>query len=124
MRAKTSLFQINGVPMLAPDENVEVSYQDLDASDAGRDESGFMHRMVVRHKVASWKFTYTHLTEEERRYMENLFGDGDTFTFTHPTRQDASKNQQTLCYRSGYDISWRNAKTGLWSGYGFSVIEC
>ena len=124
MRAKTNLFQINGAAMLAPDAQVEVSYQDLDASDAGRDESGFMHRMVVRHKVGSWKFTYAHLTEDERRYMEGLFPNEETFTFTHPTRADATKTEQTLCYRSNYNISWQNAKTGLWSGYGFSVIKC
>ena len=124
MRAKTEFFQINGAAMLAPDARVEVSYQDLDASDAGRDESGFMHRIVVRHKVASWKFQYSHLTEEERRYMENLFGEEDTFLFTHPDRLDASKRVQTRCYRSQYGISWQNAKTGLWSGYSFSVIEC
>ena len=124
MRAKTNFFKVNGAAMLAPDEPMEVSYQDLDASDAGRDESGYMHRMVVRHKVGSWKFSYSHLTEEERQYMENLFRDADTFTFTHPTQADAARTEDTLCYRSGYDISWRNAKTGLWSGYGFSVIEC
>ena len=124
MRAKTDFFKINGTAMLAPDAQVEVSFQDLDAADAGRDESGFMHRIVVRRKVASWKFTYGHLTEEERRYMENLFGEADTFTFTHPDRLDASQTRQTLCYRSQYGISWKNARTGLWSGYSFTIIEC
>lgn len=124
MRATTQLFQINGKPMLAPDSEVVVSYSDLDASDAGRDESGFMHRIVVRHKVGSWKFSYSHLTEEEKRYMENLFSDTATFQFRHPSRLDAAVSEETLCYRSKYDISWKNARTGLWSGYGFSIIEC
>ena len=69
MRATTQLFQINGKPILAPDAEVVVSYSDLDASDAGRDESGFMHRIVVRHKVGSWKFSYSHLTEEEKEQI-------------------------------------------------------
>jgi len=124
MRSKTDFFQINGVAMLAPDAQVEVSYEDLDAADAGRDESGYMHRIVVRHKVGSWKFTYSHLTEEERSYMENLFQNADTFQFTHPTRLDAEQTEQTLCYRSKFGISWQNARTGLWSGYSFSIIEC
>ena len=124
MRATTQLFQINGKPMLAPDAEVVVSYSDLDASDAGRDESGFMHRIVVRHKVGSWKFSYSHLTEEEKRYVENLFSDAATFQFRHPSRLDATVAEETLCYRSKYDISWKNARTGLWSGYGFSIIEC
>ena len=124
MRNTTELFLINGKPMLAPDEKVQVSYEDLDDSNSGRDEAGFMERQVLRYKLPGWSFSYSHLTEEERQYMENLFRDADTFTFTHPTRADASKTEDTLCYRSGYDISWRNARTGLWSGYGFSVIEC
>ena len=81
MRATTDLFQINGKPMLVPDAEVTVSFSDLDASDAGRDESGFMHRIVVRHKVGSWKFTYSHLTEAEKQYMESLFADASTFQF-------------------------------------------
>ena len=124
MRQKTEMFQINGVPMLVPDAAVTVSYSDLDASDSGRDESGFMHRIVVRHKVASWKFEYAHLTEEEKQYMDSLFPESANFTFLHPSRHDANTSEQTLCYRSKYDISWKNARTGLWSGYSFSVIEC
>ena len=124
MRSKTDLFQINGKPMLAPDEDFSVSYEDLDSSDSGRDESGVMHRSVVRFKVCSWKFSYSHLTEEEKRYMENLFGDTATFQFTHPSRFDASKPETHRCYRSKYGISWKNAVTGLWSGYSFNIIQC
>ena len=124
MRAKTELFKINGVAMLVPDAEVAVSYEDLDAADAGRDESGFMHRIVVRQKVGSWKFEYAHLTEAEKQYMENLFPDTGTFLFRHPSRKNAAVSEETLCYRSKYSISWRNARTGLWSGYGFSIIEC
>lgn len=124
MRAKTELFKINGVPMLAPDAEVVASYEDLDAADAGRDESGYMHRIVVRYKVGSWKFEYAHLTEAEKQYMERLFPDTGTFRFQHPSRLDAAKSEETICYRSKYALSWKNAKTGLWSGYGFSIIEC
>lgn len=124
MRAKTEFFKINGVPMLAPDEEVAVSFEDLDAADAGRDESGFMHRIVVRYKVGSWTFTYAHLTEEEKQYMERLFPESDTFLFQHPSRHDAAKAEETICYRSKYGINWKNARTGLWSGYSFSIIEC
>ena len=123
MRKKTSLFTINGVPMLAPDEDVTVSFEDLDASDSGRDESGVMHRIVVRRKVGTWGFTYSHLTEEERQYMEHLFSDKATFEFGHPAKSMGLMETST-CYRSKYGISWRNARTGLWSGYSFSIIAC
>lgn len=124
MRAKTELFQINGLPMLAPDEEVAVSYEDLDDYDSGRDEAGFMRRSVVRYKVGSWKFSYSHLTEEEKQYMESIFPDAPSFQFRHPSRKNAEVSEVTRCYRSNYGIFWKNAVTGLWSGYGFTVIEC
>ena len=89
MRAKTDLFKINGYPMLVPDEEVSVDYEDLDSSDSGRDESGYMHRISIRYKVGTWNFEYSYLTEEEKQYMENLFPDAATFQFQHPSRKDA-----------------------------------
>lgn len=124
MRAKTELFQVNGVPLLVPDEQVAVSYEDLDSSDSGRDESGVMHRIPVRYKVASWAFTYNHLTEEEKQYMESIFPDSADFSFTHPARRDSAVSTTSRAYRSKYAISWKNAKTGLWCNYGFHIIEC
>ena len=120
----TELFKINGQPMIVPDEEVTVSYEDIDAADAGRDQAGFMHRIPVRCKVASWNFTYSHLTDQQKNYLEALFGDAATFTFTHPSRQDAAVPEVTRAYRSKFSISWKNARTGLWSNYGFSVITC
>lgn len=124
MRATTTLFQINGVPMLVPDAEVQSSYEDLDSADSGRDESGVMHRIPVRYKVSSWSFSYDHLTEAEKQYMESLFPDGADFAFTHPGRLDATVPVTVRAYRSKYSISWKNARTGLWSNYGFSIIEC
>ena len=122
MRPVTNAFLIDGKPMLAPDEEVQVRYEDIDSAAAGRDQEGYMHRAMVRGKVPSWVFAYSFLTEEEKQYMEGLFGDGDSFLFTHPSRVDASVAEQTRCYRSKYSISWKRANTGLWSGYGFTVI--
>lgn len=124
MRKTTELFKINGQPILVPDADVSVIYEDLDSADAGRDESGVMHRKLVRGKVAAWQFSYELLTEAEKQYMENLFGEGATFTFTHPSRLDATVPEDSECYRSKYSISWKNARTGLWSNYSFSIIQC
>lgn len=124
MRKTTDLFLINGMPMLVPDAEVGVSYEDLDSADSGRDESGVMHRIPVRYKVGSWAFSYSHLTEEEKQYMEKLFPDAGDFDFTHPDRKDASLSVTSRAYRSKYGISWKNAKTGLWSNYSFHIIQC
>ena len=123
MRSETYLFTVNGKPMLAPDAEVTVSFSDIDGADAGRDQNGILHRSVVRYKVASWEFHYSNLTAEEKAYLENLFPDAPTFQFGHPDRQDASKQTTTECYRSQYGISWRNARTGLWSDLKFQIIE-
>lgn len=123
MRATTDKFQINGKPMLAPDAEVGFSYEDLDTDDSGRDEGGYMHRVVARYKVGSWSFSYSHLTEAERAYTEGLFPDEPTFSFAHPDRLTGEPVEST-CYRSKYSISWYNAKMGLWKNYGFNIIEC
>ena len=120
----TNLFTVNGKPMPAPDAEVGFSYEDLDAGSAGRDESGYMHRVTVRQKVGSWSFTYSYLTEEEKRYLEELFGGDAVFTFTHPDRVDAGKIVSCKAYRSKYGVSWKNARRGLWCNYSFHIIEC
>ncbi len=124
MRSTTELFQINGVPFLVPDSQVQASYEDLDSADSGRDESGVMHRIPVRYKVGSWEFSYDHLTEAEKNYMESLFPDAADFQFTHPDRLDAGRSVTVRAYRSKYSLSWKNARTGLWSKYGFTIIAC
>lgn len=124
MRKTTQLFQINGMPMLVPDAEVGASYEDLDSSDSGRDESGVMHRIPVRYKVGTWSFSYSHLTEAEKQYMESLFPDAAAFQFTHPDRVDSTAAVTCRAYRSKYGISWKNARTGQWSGYSFQIIEC
>lgn len=124
MRAYTDLFQINGKPMLVPDADIQMSYEDVDTEASGRDESGVMHRIVARFKIPTWAFTYSNLTEEEKTYMEGLFPESAEFTFTHPDPLDAAKTLQTVCYRSKYSIIWKNARTGLWSNYNFRIIAC
>lgn len=124
MRAYSVHFFINGKPMLVPDEEVAVQYEDYDAEDSGRDETGVMHRIPVRYKVQSWSFAYSGLTEEEKRYTEELFPDAPDFTFRHPERKDATALTDSTAYRTKYSISWKNARTGLWKNYKFNIIEC
>lgn len=124
MRPTTELFSVNGKPMLVPDAPATVSYEDLDSSDSGRDESGVMHRVVIRYKVPSWNFSYSYLTEEEKQYMESLFPAAPSFSFKHPSRVNSNDSETTECYRSTCGISLKNTKTGLWSGYSFTITAC
>ena len=124
MRKKTDLFLIDGQPMLVPDENMEISREDIDASDSGRDESGFMHRFVVRYGVGKWAFSYAHLTQEEYAYMEALFQGKDTFAFSYTDCSGGGKKVNTLAYRTKHGISWKSAATGEFRNYSFNIIEC
>ena len=75
-RTLVDCYQIDGKPMLAPDHDPEFSFSDLDSSDSGRDESGYMHRVRVREGVGTWGFEYAHLkskvTGEWRNHKFNI----------------------------------------------------
>ena len=47
MRELTDLFLIDGQPMLAPDGNMELSAEDIEAGDSCRDESGFLAQSLL-----------------------------------------------------------------------------
>lgn len=123
MREQTEIFKINGNPVLVPDD-VSVNYEDLISSDSGRDESGVMHRIALRKNMATWKLSYSYLSEEEKQYMESLFPDSATFEFGYPSRTDAAVTELAECYRNKYGVTWKNAKTGLWSGYSITIVQC
>ncbi len=121
---KTELFKINGQPLIIPDAGVGFSFEDLDDATSGRDESGYMHRFVVRRKVGKWSFYFSSITEEEKNYLESLLRDSDTFPFTHPSRENSNLAETTTCYCSKTEMSWYNARLGVWKNYKFNVIEC
>lgn len=120
----TELYQIDGKPLLAPDAGVEMSFQDLDAAESGRDESGFMHRILVRSKVGVWNFSYSHLTEAAYRYLLSVMPAGESFTFTYPAPGDSSRLLTTTAYLSQYGVVWQDARTGQYRNMKFSIIEC
>ena len=120
----TNLFQIDGKPMYAPDAGLEPSYSDLDSSDSGRDEAGYMHREVVREKVATWPIAYSSLTDAEYAYTIGLVAGKSTFAFTHPKAGSSSETVTTTCYCSKFGISWYSARQGLWKNLKFNIIEC
>lgn len=124
MRERVSFYQIDGRPMPVPDADPEFTFTDLDAADSGRDESGVMHRIVVRERVGSWSFSYQSLTDEDYAYLLQLFAGKATFAFTHPRPGSSTETQVSTCYCSNYSITWRNARTGLWRNCKFNIIQC
>lgn len=124
MRYKTDAYQIDGQPMLAPDSEAGFSFSDLDSSDSGRDESGFMHRVVVREKVGTWGFAYSHLTDAELAYLLGLFSGKPTFQFTHPVFGDSSATETCEAYMSQNSAAWKSKVTGEWRNFKFNIIQC
>ena len=124
MRTKVDFYQVDGVPLLVPDAEPEFSFADLDASDSGRDESGVMHRLVVREKVGTWSFTYGALTDEELQYLRELFAGKVQFTFTHPVFGDSNATETCTAYMSQYSAVWKNQRSGLWRNFKFNIIQC
>lgn len=115
-------YQIDGKPMLVPDADVSLSYSDLDSSDSGRDESGIMHRIVVRERVATWGFNYSSLTAEEYKYMRSLFSGKPEFAFTYRNLDGDLVDTRTYC--SNDSITYHNARLGLYKNLKLNIIEC
>lgn len=115
-------FRIDGKQLLIPDADIALSKSDLDSSDSGRDESGVMHRVVVRYRVRTWAFSYSDLTAEEYRYMESLFSGKTDFIFTFRDLDGRLKTCRAYC--SNNSITYHNAKLGLYKNYKFNIIEC
>ena len=124
MRQKVDFYQVDGQPMPAPDEEPEFSFSDLDASDSGRDESGVMHRIVVREKVGTWSFSYAHLSDEDLAYLRNLFAGKAQFTFTHPVFGNSNATESCTAYMSQCSAVWKNQRTGQWRNFQFNIIQC
>jgi hypothetical protein len=115
-------FQIDNRPILTPDADIKVEYTDLDSEESGRDENGFMHRIVLRHGVKTFSVSYASLTRDEYRYMESLFAGKSQFEFKY--RNEDGSPCAITAYRSKHSITVRNLRTGTYKNYAFNIIEC
>lgn len=119
---ETNIYQINGNPLPAPDENVQISYQDM-GDNSLLDESGFLHRQVQRRGVATWQFTYSYLTRQQRDSLMGLFTE-DTFWFTHPDRLDSQKPDESLCYLESCSECLQSAAQGSYRDVRLTIRQC
>lgn len=115
-------FLVDDKPLLIPDADVELTLTDLDDSDSGRDESGVMHRILVRERVRSWGFQYSWLTAEEYGYITRLFAGKRVFTFRFRDADGVWKSCRAYC--SNHSITLRDARQGIYKNLKFSIIEC
>lgn len=113
---------IDKKPILVPDADLQMALNDLDSDESGRDESGFMHRIVLRRQVKTWSLSYAHLTAEEYRYMESLFEGKDSFQVTY--RGLSGRRAACTAYRAKHSLTIHNIRTGTCRNYSFNIIEC
>ena len=119
---KSNDFTIDGSPMLGTAEEQELSFSDLDSSDSGRDEAGYMHRDVVREKVGTWSFNYPFLDKEDYHYLRTLLQGKSSFTFGY-LDEDGTR-RTTTAYCSKYGIVVKNRTAGTYKNLKFNIIEC
>lgn len=119
----TDKFKINGKPMFAPDENVLITWSDIDSAESGRDEAGNQHRIVIRYDVASITFTYSNISESELAYMRSLFPKEPDFLLEYPDPADTEKTRSVRAYRQKHSVYWKNAVTGQFRNYKFTITE-
>ena len=117
-------YLVDGVKILVPDGEISESYEDIDSPETGRDETGVMHRSVVRYKVGKWGFSYVTLSKSDYETLEGIFGNKATFQFTRPSRTDPDSTVTTTCYRSKYSLTYFDTRRQIWKNYKFNIIEC
>ena len=122
MRKLDDEYLVEGLALPVPDAGVELSFADLDSEEAGRDESGFMHRSVLRQGVRTWGFSYGALTEQEYRYIMGLFAGKGVFTFRF--RDQTGALTETAAYCAKCSLVLHNRRTGLYKNLKFNIIEC
>ena len=121
IRAYSTLYTIDGTALLEPDEEPSITKTDLDASDSGRDESGVMHRIVVREKVSTFGFTYAILDKEDYAYLESLVRGKSQFLFGYTDSDGQKKTCTAYCSKTSIVLKSRN---GLYKNFKFNIIEC
>ena len=121
MREFYEYFKIDKKPILAPDQDMGFSKQDLDADGSGRDELGYMHRIVLRERVGNWQLQYSTLKENEYDYMNSLFDGKHEFGLEIGI---GSKKIKTRGYCSSVKAKLHNAITGTYKNVSFNIVEC
>lgn len=116
-RKRLDSLLIDGEPLPVPDAGVVITETDLDSDDTGRDEAGYMHRLVLREKVRTWEFPYKFLSTSDYTYIKSLFSGKSEFPVNF-------SGEETTAYCSNISGTLVNAETGDWSDITLKIIEC
>lgn len=122
MRAYDFEYQVDQAPLLLPDAAVCVTAEDLQAGDSGLDEAGFFHRSLLRPGVRGWEFSYSVLTGQELRYLQQLLAGKGSFLFLF--RGLDGQPSQTRCCCTGFRAELSDRRQDVYQNVRFTVKEC
>ncbi len=112
--------QIDSFPMLVPDIDIEIMYEDKDAGEF--DEAGHYHRMVERFDRRKWQFKYATLTKEEFVYLRSLFKKKQDFLFSFLNETDDVESVRAYCVP--VSVAYQSKRSGLYKNLTLEIIEC
>lgn len=114
-------WKVDGVELPTPNADVMCSESDLDAEGSGRDELGYMHRIVARHRVKKWSFSYATINEEKYQIIKDAFDGKPDFLLEF--FEEGEKISETRAYSSGIRYSLHNIIKKIYKGVSFDLIE-
>lgn len=118
--------KINGTHIYPPDE-LSISAMDIDSEETQRDESAYMHRVVLRRKVKTFAFEYGMMDWDDTESMEALLNH-DTIQFTYVA--DDGDEYTIEAYCSGIqkvlleDHATEHDHKRMYKSFSFTLIEC
>lgn len=111
---------IDGSPMLIPDVDVEITYNDEDFG--AFDEGGYYHRIVGRFNRRTWKFKYAIFTKEEFVYLRSLINEKESFIFSFLNEQDDVETVRA--YSKPVSVAYQSKRSGLYKNLSLEIVEC
>lgn len=111
--------QIDGVPMLVPDIDIEITYDENDAGEF--DEAGYYHRIVERFDKRRWRFKYAILTQEEFVYLRSLVKKKQDFLFSFRTETDGVESVRAYC--KPVSVAYKSKRSGLYKNLALEIVE-
>ncbi len=112
-------FLIDGHPILVPDEGVQITEKDIVIS--GTDESGVVHREILRPNVLSVSLLYAYMTLEEYRYMRSLVSGKAHFPVSFLDIDGQNRTITAHCDK--IPISLYNKVVGLYKNFVMTITE-
>lgn len=112
----TEIYYMDGRALPPANGGVKCRRADLESGESGRDEGGFLHRVVLRTGVLSWVFSYRDLTPTACRQLLEVLPQKDCFLLQG---EDARR-----CYLEEISTHRRDTLQGTVYDVTLTVREC